>query len=67
MNANVVNSDFFQNEVLATGFDLPTAMKFLPDGRMLVAELRGKIKIVPPPYPSRPIRLHFSRSVTSAS
>ena len=52
VNANVANSDFFQNEVLATGFDLPTAMKFLPDGRMLVAELRGKVKIVPPPYTS---------------
>jgi glucose/arabinose dehydrogenase/PKD repeat protein len=50
VNANVVNSDFFQNEVLATGFDLPTAIKFLPDGRMLVAELRGKIKVLPPPY-----------------
>jgi glucose/arabinose dehydrogenase/PKD repeat protein len=50
VNANVVNSDFFHNEVLATGLDLPTAMKFLPDGRMLVAELRGKIKVVPPPY-----------------
>jgi glucose/arabinose dehydrogenase/PKD repeat protein len=50
VNANVVNADFFQNQVLATGFDLPTAMKFLPDGRMLVAELRGKIKLLPPPY-----------------
>ena len=26
VNVNVVNSDFFQNRVLATGFDLPTAM-----------------------------------------
>jgi glucose/arabinose dehydrogenase/chitodextrinase len=50
VTVNVANSDFFQNEVLATGFDLPTAIKFLPDGRMLVAELRGKIKVVPPPY-----------------
>ena len=40
----------FENEVLATGFDLPTAMKFLPDGRMLVAELGGKIKVLPAPY-----------------
>ena len=40
----------FQNEVLATGLDLPTAIKFLPDGRMLVAELAGKIKVLPPPY-----------------
>ena len=47
---NVSNSSSFQNEVLATGFDLPTAIKFLPDGRMLVAELQGKIKILPAPY-----------------
>ena len=40
----------FENEVLATGLDLPTAIKFLPDGRMLVAELGGKIKVLPPPY-----------------
>ena len=40
----------FENEILATGFDLPTAMKFLPDGRMLVAELGGKIKVLPAPY-----------------
>ena len=40
----------FQNEVLATGFDLPTAIKFLPDGRMLVVELAGTIKVLPPPY-----------------
>ena len=44
------NSSSFQNEILATGFDLPTAIKFLPDGRMLVAELQGKIKVLPPPY-----------------
>jgi glucose/arabinose dehydrogenase/PKD repeat protein/fibronectin type 3 domain-containing protein len=50
VTVNVANSDYFQNEVLAAGFDLPTAMKFLPDGRMLVAELRGKIRVVPPPY-----------------
>ncbi|MGO8056112.1 hypothetical protein AB9E30_38335, partial [Rhizobium leguminosarum] len=43
INVNVRNSNSFQNEVLATGFDLPTAMKFLPDGRMLVVELQGKI------------------------
>jgi glucose/arabinose dehydrogenase/PKD repeat protein len=47
---NVSNTSTFQNEILATGFDLPTAIKFLPDGRMLVAELQGKIKILPPPY-----------------
>lgn len=47
---NVANSSFFQNEILATGFNLPTAIKFLPDGRMLVVELAGKIKVLPPPY-----------------
>ena len=33
----------FQNEILATGFTLPTKILFLPDGRMLVAELDGEI------------------------
>ncbi len=47
---NVVNGDTFQNEILATGLNLPTAMKFLPDGRMLVAELAGKIRILSAPY-----------------
>jgi glucose/arabinose dehydrogenase len=47
---NVANSSFFQNEILATGFNLPTAIKFLPDGRMLVVELAGTVKILPPPY-----------------
>ena len=50
ITVNVSNSDTFLNEVLATGFTLPTALKFLPDGRMLVAELGGRIKIVPAPY-----------------
>jgi glucose/arabinose dehydrogenase/PKD repeat protein len=48
--ANAAAPGTFENEILATGLDLPTAMKFLPDGRMLVAELGGKIKVVPPPY-----------------
>ena len=38
---NVANASSFQNEVLATGFNLPTSIVFLPDGRMLVAELPG--------------------------
>ena len=49
---NVANASSFQNEVLATGFDLPTAIKFLPDGRMLVVELQGTIKVMSPPYTS---------------
>ncbi len=47
---NVTNANRFQNDVLATGFDLPTTMQFLPDGRLLVAELAGRIEILPPPY-----------------
>jgi glucose/arabinose dehydrogenase len=50
VTVNVANSSSFQNEVLATGFDLPTSIEFLPDGRMLVVELAGKIKVLPPPY-----------------
>jgi len=46
----VNNTNRFQNEVLATGFNLPTNIEFLPDGRMLVVELQGTIKILPPPY-----------------
>ncbi len=47
---NVGNTNLFQNEVLATGFALPTSIKFLPDGRLLVVELAGKIRVLPPPY-----------------
>lgn len=50
VSVNVANSSYFQNTVLATGFNLPTAIKFLPDGRMLVVELAGTIKVLPPPY-----------------
>ncbi len=50
VNVNVVNTNFFQNEILATGLALPTAMKFLPDQRMLVAELKGRIRVLPAPY-----------------
>ena len=49
---NVANSSSFQNEILATGFDLPTSIAFLPDGRMLVVELPGTIKVLSPPYTS---------------
>ena len=41
VNVNVSNTSSFQNEILATGFNLPTAMKFLPDGRMLVVGAAG--------------------------
>ena len=47
---NVANTALFQNEILATGFNLPTNIEFLPDGRMLVVEIAGTIKVLPPPY-----------------
>jgi glucose/arabinose dehydrogenase/chitodextrinase len=47
---SVANTSAFQNEVLATGFELPTSIEFLPDGRMLVVELAGTIRVLPPPY-----------------
>ena len=50
VTVNVANTSHFQNEVLATGFTLPTSIEFLPDGRMLVVELAGTIKVLPPPY-----------------
>ena len=50
VTVNVANANHFQNEVLATGFTLPTNIEFLPDGRMLVVELAGTIKVLPPPY-----------------
>jgi len=55
VGVNVTNSgssNDFQNEILATGFQLPTAMEFMPDGRMLIAELHGTIKVMSPPYTS---------------
>lgn len=47
---NVSNTNYFQNEILATGLNLPTNLEFLPDGRMLVGELQGTIKLLLPPY-----------------
>jgi glucose/arabinose dehydrogenase/PKD repeat protein len=50
VSVTVSNTSQFRNEVLATGFDLPTAIKFMPDGRMLVVQLAGTIKVLPAPY-----------------
>jgi glucose/arabinose dehydrogenase/chitodextrinase len=50
VTVNVANTNQFQNEVLATGFDLPTSIEFMPDGRMLVVELKGVIKVMSAPY-----------------
>ena len=52
---NVTNTNFFTNEILATGFTLPTNIEFLPDGRMLVVELAGTIKVLAAAvHPARP-------------
>jgi glucose/arabinose dehydrogenase len=50
VTVNVANTNYFQNEILATGLNLPVSTAFLPDGRMLVVELGGTIEVLPPPY-----------------
>ena len=50
VTVNVSNTNYFQNQILATGFDLPTTMAFLPDGTMLVGELGGTVSRVAPPF-----------------
>src|SRR5262249_22040649 len=50
VTVNVANSSYFQNEILATGFTLPTAIKFLPDGRLLGVGRAVTIKVLPAPY-----------------
>ncbi len=52
VSVNVANTNFFQNEILITGLDLPTTIEFLPDGRLLIAELQGTILVASPPYTS---------------
>jgi glucose/arabinose dehydrogenase len=36
----------FEEELVAEGFDAPTDVAFLPDGRVLVAEKRGRVQLV---------------------
>ncbi len=50
VTVNVANTSSFQNEILSTAVELPSTMKFLPDGHLLVAELHGTIKVFHPPY-----------------
>lgn len=50
VNVTVVNSSGFLRETLAGGLDIPVTIEFLPDGRMLVGELKGKIKVLSSPY-----------------
>lgn len=38
--------DGFSSEVVASGFDVPTAFDFLPDGRILVAEKDGLVRVI---------------------
>jgi glucose/arabinose dehydrogenase len=42
-----VSSGAFQNEILISDMNLPTALHFLPNGDMLILELGGKIWLVP--------------------
>jgi glucose/arabinose dehydrogenase/PKD repeat protein len=48
VTVNVSNTSYFQNEIVVSGLNLPTTIEFLPDGRMLIVELGGKIWILPP-------------------
>jgi glucose/arabinose dehydrogenase/PKD repeat protein len=48
VTVNVVNSSYFQNEILLTGLQLPTNIEFLPDGRMFIVEIGGKVWIRQP-------------------
>ena len=50
VNVTVVNSSGFVRETLAGGLDIPVTIEFLPGGNMLVGELKGKIKLLTPPY-----------------
>jgi glucose/arabinose dehydrogenase/PKD repeat protein len=43
----VGSSGTFQNETLISGLDLPVAVKFLPNGDMLILQLGGQIRRVP--------------------
>ena len=43
-----VDSNEFINELLASGFVLPTSMAFLPDGHLLILQKCGKILIMNP-------------------
>jgi glucose/arabinose dehydrogenase len=38
----------FQNEIVVVGLDQPTSLEFLPDGRLLIAELQEEIFVVQP-------------------
>ena len=52
--ANAATPGTFQNEVLATGLDLPTAIEVPARRAHAGVELGGKIKVLPPLYAGRP-------------
>jgi len=37
----------FDDQLVATGFDQPTAFAYTPDGRMFVTEKAGRVRVVP--------------------
>jgi len=43
----------FEARTLASGLQVPTGVAWLPDGRMLVAEKAGRVKLVVPGAPTR--------------
>lgn len=47
-NGKVVRSkrQAFRLETVATGFEIPTATTFLPDGRILVTERTGRLRVI---------------------
>ncbi len=42
----VINESGFENEVIAGGLSLPTAMAFTPDGRIFVTEKSGVVQVI---------------------
>jgi glucose/arabinose dehydrogenase len=59
--------DGFEERVLARGFDRPTAVDWTPDGRMLVAEKPGVLKVVRPGATSGTVAVDLSDRVNAYS
>src|SRR5262245_14546832 len=57
--------DGFEARAVTTGLKLPTAFDFLPDGRMLVAEKGGLVKLVGQDRGVEKIALDLRRQVNS--
>jgi glucose/arabinose dehydrogenase/PKD repeat protein len=45
---NPVPGDFYDEVVVGSGLTFPTALEFLPDGRMLITEFRGRVLVAQP-------------------